>query len=45
MEVEGLNFLDPASNVIVAVKRARGSVDEAEEEEGEAAAEEATAEA
>lgn len=47
MNVNGLTFLDPASNVIVAVKTARGAVDEGddEEEEGEEAAAEATAEA
>ena len=41
MAIEGLQFLDPASNVIVAVKTARGAVD-GDEEEGE---EEAAAEA
>lgn len=40
MAVEGLNFLDPDSNVIVAVKRARGAVMD-DDEEGEEAAEEA----
>ena len=39
MEVEGLTFLDPASNVIVAVKNARGAVVDNAEEEGEAEAE------
>ncbi|MGB0390095.1 MAG: 50S ribosomal protein L25 [Salibacteraceae bacterium] len=34
MEVEGLTFLDPDSNVIVAVKTARGAVEEDVEEEG-----------
>lgn len=49
MNVNGLEFLDTASNVIVAVKTARGAVDEDEEEaegeETEAAAEGAPAEA
>ena len=39
MAAEGLKFLDPDSNVIVAVKRARGAV--MDDEEGEEAAEEA----
>lgn len=43
MNVEGLTFLDPESNVIVAVKRARGAV--LDDEEGEAEAETAEAEA
>lgn len=48
LKVSGVEFLDPASNVVVAVKTARGALDE-EEEEGEAAegaegAEEATTE-
>ncbi|MGB0805618.1 MAG: 50S ribosomal protein L25 [Salibacteraceae bacterium] len=34
MEVEGLTFLDPDSNVIVAVKTARGAIEEDVEEEG-----------
>ncbi|MBN2616055.1 MAG: 50S ribosomal protein L25/general stress protein Ctc [Bacteroidales bacterium] len=40
VSVEGLQFLDPASNVIVTVKTARGIVagEEEEEEEGEEAA-------
>ena len=37
MNVDGLEFLDPASNVVVAVKTARGAVDE--EAEGEEVAE------
>jgi large subunit ribosomal protein L25 len=41
MSVNGLEFLDPESNVVVAVKTARGAVDEDEEAEGEGA-EEAT---
>ena len=32
MSVDGLTFLDPASNVVVSVKTARGAVDEEEEE-------------
>jgi len=48
LAVNGIEFLDPASNVIVAVKTARGAAEEEEEEaaaaEGEEAAEE-TAEA
>lgn len=43
MQVEGLQFLEPETNVIVSVKTARGAVDEDEEEEKPAAAEEATA--
>lgn len=43
MAEEGLKFLDPESNVIVAVKRARGAV--LDDEEGEEAAEEESAEA
>jgi large subunit ribosomal protein L25 len=46
MTVDGLEFLDPTSNVIVSVKTARGAVADDEEGEGEAAAEtEAPAEA
>ena len=46
MKVNGLEFLDPASNVIVAVKTARGAVDVDDEEEEEGAeSAEATAEA
>lgn len=44
MALEGVEFLDPASNVVVAVKTARGAVDEEGDDEGEteeAAAEEA----
>lgn len=37
MSVEGIEFLDPTSNVIVAVKTSRGAIDE--DEEGEEAAE------
>lgn len=43
LSVEGLEFLDPATNVIVAVKTARGAVAD-EEEEAEAEVEEAAAE-
>jgi len=41
LTVKGIEFLDPATNVIVAVKTARGAVDEEEEAaaEGEATAE------
>lgn len=39
MEVEGLTFLDPKTNVIVAVKTARGAVADEEEEDAEAPAE------
>jgi len=45
LSVKGVEFLDPASNVVVAIKTARGAVDEEEEAaaaegEGEEAAEE-----
>lgn len=43
MDIEGLEFLDPASNVIVAVKTARGAVQEEEEGEAEAATSETEA--
>jgi large subunit ribosomal protein L25 len=39
LSVEGIEFLDPASNVVVAVKTARGAVQDDEEEEEEAEAE------
>ena len=42
LAIKGLELLDPASNVIVAVKTARGAVDEEEEAEAEG---DATAEA
>lgn len=42
LTIKGLEFLDPASNVIVAVKTARGAIEEEEETEAEG---EATAEA
>ncbi|UTW67730.1 50S ribosomal protein L25/general stress protein Ctc [bacterium SCSIO 12643] len=41
LTTEGLEYLDPASNVIVAVKTARGAVQDDEEEEEEAAEAEA----
>lgn len=45
LSVPGLEFLDPATNVIAAVKRSRGSVDDEEEEDAEGAeGAEATAE-
>ncbi len=42
LSMKGIEFLDPATNVIAAVKRSRGSI---EDEEEEAAAAEAAAEA
>lgn len=44
LEIAGVKFLDPASNVVVAVKTARGAVLDEEEEGGEEASEEAAAE-
>lgn len=41
LSIEGIEFLDPASNVVVAVKTARGAVQDDEEEEEEAAEAEA----
>jgi len=44
LAIKGLEILDPASNVIVTVKTARGAIDEEEEGEEEGAEGEATAE-
>lgn len=43
LSMNGIEFLDPASNVVVAVKTARGAVDDGEEEEEEEAAAEGEA--
>lgn len=45
ISIDGVEILDPASNVVVSVKTARGAVDAGDDEEGEEAAAEASAEA